>query len=72
MSSQVQLGKAFEYALAAQISQNTSTQIVSNSALLVARKYYTQTNHTHMDKAASEAAIFLQCHDERIDKAPRI
>lgn len=70
---QTEQGKAFEYALAHQLNIFTNAGIVINSASTTAQNYYEHNIHRlHMDMAASEATIFLQCHDPRIDNATSI
>ncbi len=71
--TQVEKGKAFEYALALNISELTEIPIAQNKALNIAKRCYdTQTSKVHMDNAALESTIFLQCHDERINDPKQV
>lgn len=68
--SQVKNGKAFEYSLALKISKQVKQNIVTNKALNTAKAYYeAYSNKEYLNKAASEASVFLQCHDKRFDDA---
>ncbi len=71
--TQVNNGKSFEFALASQISKATGVRITANKASDTAEKYYTNNpKRHHMDVVASEVAIFLHCHDERLDSTTGI
>ena len=72
MNTWVQLGKAFEYALALQIAENIGAALRDDDVLLVAKGYYNQVDPAHIDQAATEAAIFLQRHDERMDNVTSV
>lgn len=65
-------GKAFEYALAQQLSVITDTPIVQGSGLDNARNFYNLHGIEDMDRAAAEAALFLQAMDRNFDHAESI
>ncbi|MDE0470491.1 MAG: HaeIII family restriction endonuclease [Ekhidna sp.] len=70
--SQVKNGKAFEYALVLEISRLTRSKITDNTAAQIAKDYYNSIsgdNRKHFDRAADEASVFLECHDDRFDKS---
>lgn len=71
--TQVDNGKSFEFALAAQISKTTGVQITANSASNVAKGYYNgNPKRGHMDRAANEAVVFLQIREKRLNNATNI
>ena len=68
-------GKAFEYALAQQLSKVTSAPLIDTSrAASIAEEFYRGrvVNRDSMDEAASEAALFLRAYDPRFDEAESI
>ena len=67
--NQTERGKAFEYALAHQISVVTRAPLDS-STTTAAENFYRQSGESGaMDRAASEAALFLQSYDSRFADA---
>ena len=64
-------GKAFEYALALQLSKVTETPISQDGAYSVTRGAYRGlgAESEAMDKSAAEAVLFLQAYDKRFDDA---
>lgn len=65
-------GKAFEYALANSFSEVTKTDIVENQPFYTAKGFYESLETEHQEllqKASDEAALFLQAHDKKIQKA---
>ena len=65
-------GKAFEYALAQQLSIVTQTPIRDDEGLDNARGYYDLHGVEGMDRAAGEAILFLQAMDGQFDNAVSI
>ena len=63
-------GKAFEYALALQLSQVTDAPLIQDGAYEGAKAAYENTTKAEsMDRAAGEAVLFLQAYDNRFDDA---
>lgn len=60
-------GKAFEFALAQQLSNITNTPILEDVGYQTARDYYDLHGAVAMDNAASEAVLFLQAMDTQFD-----
>lgn len=61
-------GKAFEYALARQLSEATNRPLVRNNAADIAEGHYQGCGlGPEMDRAAIEAILFLQAYDRRFD-----
>ena len=65
-------GKAFEYALAQQLSTITKTPISDDEGLKNARDCYDLHGVEEMDNAAAEAVLFLQAMDSQFDNAVSI
>ncbi|NEV49524.1 HaeIII family restriction endonuclease [Wolbachia pipientis] len=68
-------GKAFEYTLAIAFYQITKAKIQENSLFEVAKNCYRSLEDLHkyiLEKASSEAAMFLQAHDARVTNARSI
>ncbi len=68
-------GKAFEYTLAIAFYQITKAKIQENSSFEVAKNCYRSLEDLHkyiLEKASSEAAMFLQAHDARVTNARSI
>ena len=68
-------GKAFEYALAQQLSKVTSAPLIDASrAASIAEGFYRGrvVDRDSMDEAASEAALFLRAYDPRFDEAESV
>lgn len=66
-------GKAFEYAIAQQLSGLAGIPIVDDRPSEAAAGFYAnQADSAGMDRAASEAVMFLQANDKRFDEAESI
>lgn len=66
-------GKAFEYALAQQLSRLANRPIEDDRPSETASEFYAnQADSADMDRAASEAVMFLQANDKRFDEAESI
>lgn len=63
-------GKAFEYALAKQISRVTDTPLDQQTTTSRAEQLYSSSSEIdQLDSAAREAALFLKAYDRRMDDA---
>jgi hypothetical protein len=69
--TQTQSGKAFEYAIASALAQFQDKPFADGSAKQIAHAAYlmhSEKDRESMDKAASEAVVFLCAHDERFGR----
>ena len=66
-------GKAFEYAIAQQLSRLANSPIVDDRPSEAAAGFYAnQADSSDMDRAAREAVMFLQANDKRFEEAGSI
>ncbi len=74
MTEQVQMGKAFEYALATSLNEMTNAPIALGPYLATAQDHFHDItlDRPHMKNAASEAVNFLMAHDPRLQNANSI